>query len=145
LGLAVRGARFEVMTDSSKPVERLFPFVLRSRILIVGRETLWRLRGKLHFILITTDTSANSREEILKGFADYPVIEHYVSADLERFFGLRGTKVIGFRKSALAQSIYSELKDYRIQKPALPIPPRRRVEKAEAAVSKVNAPRGHQA
>ena len=133
------------MTDASKPVDRLFPFVLRSRILIVGRETLWRFRGKLHFILITTDISANSREEILKGFADYPVIQHYASEDLERFFGLRGTKVIGFRKSALAQSIYSELKAHRIHKPAAPIPPVRREERPQGAGSKAKAPRSPQA
>src|SRR5690242_1010944 len=37
----------------SKPVERLFPFVLRSRNLIVGRDTLSRSKSKLHFVLIT--------------------------------------------------------------------------------------------
>ena len=108
------------MTDPapSKPVERLFPFVLKSRALIVGRDTLARSKGKLHFMLITTDISENSREQILSDFAHYPVVQHYSETDLEKFFGVQGTKVVGFAKSGLAQSIYAELKQYRINKPA---------------------------
>ena len=108
------------MTDPSpaKSVERLFPFVLKSRALIVGRETLARSKGRLHFVLITTDISENSREQILKDFAHYPVVQHYTEADMERFFQLKGTRVVGFAKSGLAQSIYAELKQHRINKPA---------------------------
>lgn len=102
---------------STKPVERLFPFVLRSRSLILGRETLIRSKGRLHFILITDDLSENSREEVLKDFRHYPVVQHYPSADLETHFKIKGAKVIGFQKSGLAQSIYAELKAYRINKP----------------------------
>lgn len=107
-----------------KPVERLFPFVLRSRNLIVGRENLARSKSKLHFVLITDDLSQGSREDILLGFKHYPVIQHYVSADLERFFGLKGAKVIGFQKSGLAQSLYAELRDYRINRVVKPTKPR---------------------
>jgi hypothetical protein len=99
-------------------VERLFPFVLRTRTLLVGRDTLRRSKRKLHFILITRDLSANSRELVLKDFAHYPIVEHYTEADVEKFFGLKGTKVVGFAKSGLAQSIYAELKLRRINKPA---------------------------
>src|SRR6187397_1498096 len=88
----------------TKSVERMFPFVLRSRGLIVGRETLIRSKGRLHFILITHDLSENSRQEVLKDFMHYPVVQHYSSADLETHFKLRGAKVIGFQKSGLAQS-----------------------------------------
>ena len=102
----------------SKNVDRLFPFVLRARILLVGRETLQRSKSRLHFVLLTTDLSDKSREELLSEFHHYPVVQHYASADLERFFGLRGTKVLGFQKSHLAQSIYRELKAYRLNKPA---------------------------
>jgi hypothetical protein len=101
------------------PVERLFPLVLRSRILIVGRETIRRSKSKLHFVLITRDISENSREEMLKTFQHYPVVQHYLSADLEEHFGLKGAKVIGFAKSTLAQSIYAELKQHRLNKPAV--------------------------
>jgi hypothetical protein len=49
--------------SSAKPVERLFPFALRARILIVGREALLRSKSRLHFILITHDLSENSRKK----------------------------------------------------------------------------------
>lgn len=101
-----------------KPVERLFPFVLRSGILLVGRETLLRSKSKLHFVLITTDLSENSRAEILSEFAHYPIVQHYQSEDLEKHFGLKGAKVIGFAKSGLAQSLYAELKQHRLNPPA---------------------------
>jgi translation initiation factor 1 len=100
-----------------KPVERLFPFVLRSRNLIVGRDTLSRSKSKLHFVLITTDLSENSRDEILAEFAHYPVVQPYQTHDLKTHFGLEGAKVVGFAKSGLAQSLYAELKQYRLNKP----------------------------
>ena len=102
---------------STKSVERLFPFVLKARALIVGRDTLVRSKSNLHFILITTDISENSRQQILKDYAHYPVVQHYTEADVEKFFALKSTKVLGFTKSGLAQSIYAELKQYRINKP----------------------------
>jgi hypothetical protein len=104
----------------AKPVERLFPFVLRSRKLLVGRETLLRSKSRLHFVLITSDLSEQSRAAVLSDFAHYPVVQHYTSEQLEQFFGLRGTKVIGFEKSGLAQSIYAELKQHRLNKPGQP-------------------------
>jgi len=110
------------MSDEPKPagVERLFPFVLRSRILLVGRDTLRHSRGRLHFVLVTTDLSDGSREQMLRDFAAYPVVQHYTSVELERHFGVRGTKVVGFAKSQLAQSIYAELKAHRINREANP-------------------------
>src|SRR3954454_8010474 len=104
-------------SPATGPVERMFPFVLRSRNLLIGRDTLLRSKSKLHFVLITTDISENSRTEILSEFAHYPVVQHYQSEDLEKHFGLKGTKVIGFAKSGLAQSIYAELKQHRINQP----------------------------
>ena len=110
-----------VRTESpAKPVERLFPFVLRSRNLLVGRETLLRSKSRLHFILITDDLSERSRAEVLSDFAHYPVVQHYTSPELAVFFGLKATKVIGFAKSGLAQSIYAEMKQYRLNKPQRP-------------------------
>ena len=103
--------------DPAKPVERLFPFVLRSRNLMVGRETLQRSKSKLHFVLITSDLSENSRAEIVSHFSHYPIVQHYTSEELEQFFKIKGAKVVGFAKSGLAQSIYAELKQYRINKP----------------------------
>lgn len=106
-----------------KSVERLFPFVLRARSLIIGRDTLIRSKSNLHFILITHDISETSRKEILADFKHYPVVQHYTSEDLEKFFKLKGTKAVGFAKSGLAQSIYAELKEYRINQPMNPTKP----------------------
>lgn len=106
--------------DGGKSVERLFPFVIKARALIVGRDTLARSKGRLHFVLITTDVSENSRAQILKDFEHYPVVQHYTEADFEKHFGLKGTKVLGFAKSGLAQSIYAELKPHRINRPVIP-------------------------
>ena len=100
-----------------RPEEVLFPFVLRSRILIVGRDTLARSKSNLHFVLITRDISETSRTEILSDFKHYPVIQHYTTEDMETYFGIKGAKVIGFKKSGLAQSIYAALKNNRINKP----------------------------
>jgi len=107
------------MTDSlsPKPVERLYPFVLKARILLIGRDTLRRSKSKLHFVLITTDLSEGSRVEILKDFAHYPIVQKYNSAELDTHFGIKGAKVIGFAKSNLAQSIYAEMKESRINQP----------------------------
>jgi hypothetical protein len=104
----------------AKPVERLFPFVMRSRALLVGRDTLRRSKSRLHFVLITLDISEQSRAEVLSDFAHYPVVQLYTSAELEQFFGVKGAKVIGFKKSGLAQSVYAELKQHRLNKPAKP-------------------------
>lgn len=92
---------------------------MKARALILGRESMWHGRSKLHFILVTHDVSENSRKEILKDFAPYPIVQRYTSAELEKFFGVKGTKVVGFAKSGLAQSIYAELKPYRINKPVV--------------------------
>ena len=109
---------------STRSVERLFPFVLRAKILMIGRETLRANKGKLHFVLVTEDISESVRAEILLDFKHYPVVQHYGPADLEKFFGIKGAKTIGFTKSGLAQSIYAELKAYRINRPVTPTKPK---------------------
>jgi hypothetical protein len=104
----------------AKNVERLFPFVLKTRGLVVGRDALRANKGKLHFVLITTDIAESSREEVLKDFIHYPVVQHFTAAELETFFKAKGFKAVGFIKSGLAQSIYAELKAYRINRPFVP-------------------------
>ena len=108
---------------SPKPVERLFPFVMRSRILLVGRDILRHNKSRLHFVLITHDISEQSRAQMLSDFAHYPVVQHFTSAQLEQFFGVKGAKVVGFAKSGLAQSIYAELKEHRLNKPVERVAP----------------------
>jgi len=101
----------------AKKVERLFPFVVRAKKLIVGREALAHSRRRLHSVLISTDISASSKNEILRDFADYPILQKYASSEFEQFFGVRNAKVLGFEKSTLAKSIYSELKAHRVNVP----------------------------
>ncbi len=113
------------MSDAPQPgPERLFPFVLRSRILIVGRDMLRRSKSKLQFVLVATDASDGVRAEVLSDFAHYPVVQHYAASELEKLLGVKGAKVIGFAKSGLAQSLYSELKPHRINAPLHPAKPR---------------------
>ena len=116
---------FKIMSDSepTHPVERLFPFVKRTGILLVGRERLRGNLGKLHFVLITEDIADASRDEVLKDFKHYPVVQFFLPADLERNFGIKGCRAIGFMKSGLAQSIYAELKEHRINRPVQSPPP----------------------
>ena len=93
---------------------------------MVGRDTLRRSKSRLHFVLITRDISDAGRAEILSDFAHYPVVQHYTAEELEGFFKIKGAKVIGFQKSGLAQSLYAELKQHRINKPprgSSPTPP----------------------
>jgi hypothetical protein len=112
----------------ARPAERLFSFVLRSRIMMVGRDRLARSKSKLHFVLITNDLSETSRAEILSDFAHYPVVQHYIAEELEKFFGIKGARVIGFEKSGLAQSLYTELKEHRINRPVVPSRPAGRAD-----------------
>jgi len=67
-------------------------------------------------VLVTHDLSETSRAEILSDFAYYPVVQHYASEELEKLFGIKGAKVIGFEKSGLDQSLYAELKAHRRRK-----------------------------
>ena len=102
---------------AARGVERLFPFVLKARALLIGRDALRANKGKLHFVLITTDIAPASRAEVLKDFVHYPVVQHFTAADLETYFNVKGAKAVGFTKSGLAQSIYAELKEHRINRP----------------------------
>ncbi len=113
----------EISPSGGKSVERLFPFIVRSRKLIIGREALVRSRRRLHCVLIATDISENSKLEILREFADYPVLQKYTAREFEQFFGVRNAKVLGLEKSSLAQSVYAELKAARINAPQNRKPP----------------------
>jgi hypothetical protein len=108
----------EETKGGGKTVERLFPFVVRARMLIIGRDTLARSKRSLHCILISEDISPNSKEEVLRDFKDYPILQRYQSAQFTEFFNVRGAKVVGFKKSSLAKSIYAELKEFRINAPS---------------------------
>jgi hypothetical protein len=109
----------------SDTVERMFPFALSGKLLIIGREALRSNKSHLHFVLIATDIIEAHREEVLRDLKHYPVVQHYTAAELEHFFQCKGAKAIGFAKSGLAQSIYAGLKEFRINKPPVgPTPPK---------------------
>jgi len=112
--------------EATQPVERLFPLVLKARGFVFGRDALRTNKGKLHFVLIATDIADSSREEVLKDFIHYPVVQHFTAAELQTFFHFKDAKAVGFLKSKLAQSIYAELKAHRINEPFVPkrvVPP----------------------
>ena len=114
--------------ESANPaasVERMFPYAVSGRLLLIGREALRSNKGRLHFVLIASDIIPAHREEVLRDLRHYPIVQHYTAAELARFFECPGAKSIGFMKSSLAQSIYAGLKQYRINKPpAGPTPPK---------------------
>lgn len=95
----------------AKPVERLFPFARKSGALVVGRDSLYRVHRKLHFLLLTTDLSGSSRQRFEHDFADVTIVTGYTSDDLQKYFQFFGTKVLGFKKSPLTVTILRELRD----------------------------------
>ena len=93
--------------------ERLAPFMLRARVVEIGRQRLEQVRKQLAFVLVTDDIAENSRKKALQLFP-CPVFQCFSSNDLERIFGYRGTKMLGFRRSPLSSSVMKELKMYKI-------------------------------
>ncbi len=118
-GMATEDLVLKTPTPAAAKVERLFPFVLRARVLFVGQRAVLRSKSRLQFVLITKDISDRGRWEALRKLKHYPVVQCLRSADIARHFGLRGVKLLGFRKSGLSQSLYAEWKQHRINKPLL--------------------------
>ena len=95
----------------------LLNFVRRAGLTIVGRNQLLRSRSNLHFIILADEASDRSRAEILKDFAPYPIVGGITEAEIQKHFGLNGTRVLGIAKSDLAKSLYQTLKGQRLNKP----------------------------
>lgn len=98
-------------------LSKLLPFVLRAKLLVVGRERLRRSRNRLQFIWITTDLSENSYREILRDFAGRPVVQAARSSELEEWFGLHNAKVVGLSKSSLAREVLRLLGPWVVRPP----------------------------
>jgi hypothetical protein len=94
-----------------KPVERLFPFAVRARVLVPGGDSVGRLARKLEFVLIATDLAPRSRAELEFKLREVSKFVCYSSAELQQFFGIPGAKVLGFKKSDIARSIRRELQE----------------------------------
>jgi len=103
----------------SPSLERLAPFILRARVLEIGRERLSQVRNKLAFVLVTEDISLASRRQILTDFS-CPVFQCLTSEDIARIFGYNGTRLLGFRRSPLSAKIMQELKMCRLSQQPLP-------------------------
>ena len=93
--------------------EKLAPFMLRARTVEVGRDRLNQIKKRLACLLVTTDISENSKKEMLETFS-CPVYQHFTSQEIERMFGFRGTKVLGFHRSPLTVSALPLLQQYQI-------------------------------
>lgn len=84
--------------------------MLRAHQVLVGRERLSQLRKRLAFVLMTTDMSERSRRQFAAIFP-CPQVFAYTSEDIERIFGLRNTKLLGFRRGALADAALQALRE----------------------------------
>ena len=100
----------EIFAIVSEVFEKLAPFTLRANQVVVGRERLIQLRKRLAFVLMTTDMSERSRRELAAIFP-CPQVLALTSEDLERIFGFRGTKLIGFRRGPLANAALRALRE----------------------------------
>ena len=101
-------------------VVKLAPFALRSGIVVVGRERLQQLRAKLNFVWVSADLSPNSLQECRETFA-CPIVQVGQSSDFDRLFALRGTKIVGFRRSSLSANLHRALKSFALAR--APVPP----------------------
>ncbi len=84
--------------------------MLRAHQVLVGRERLIHLRKRLAFVLMTTDMSERSRRELAAIFS-CPQVFAYTSEDIERIFGFRNSKLLGFQKGPLADAALRALRE----------------------------------
>jgi len=96
-------------------LKKFSSFMLRARVVEVGRDRLTQIKNRLAYLIITNDITDNSRDKILQEFS-CPVYQCLTSADVEEMFGFHGTKVIGFHRSPLSNAVLPDLKPYRITK-----------------------------
>ena len=92
---------------------KLAPFLRKAGVVEIGRDRLLQIRNRLAYVLITTDISENSRKMVLESFP-CPVYQCLTSADIEAHLGYRGTKLLGFHRSPLANSVLADLRPYRV-------------------------------
>ena len=101
--------------DSLKP---LAPFVMRARVVSIGREKLLQHRNQLAFLVVTEDISENSRREILRDFP-CPIYQALTVEQVETLFQFHNTKLIGFARSSLSAQIQQLLKGRRLVAPSV--------------------------
>lgn len=100
--------------DSKRKIISLAPFCRRAGILITGRKKLELLGNKIAFILVAKDISANSLDEVLETFPALPVVQWGTSSDFHSLFGLENTKIIGVKRSSLAEQIFADMQEEKL-------------------------------
>ncbi|MBP5640511.1 MAG: hypothetical protein J6X55_13585 [Victivallales bacterium] len=109
--------------DSKEVFERLGPFMRKARIFEVGRERLHQVKNRLQFLLVTEDLSENSLKQMQRDFS-CPIYQALTMAEVEQFFGYRGTKIIGFRRHPLSNNAQAALKPFLMTADVPPSPPK---------------------
>ena len=97
--------------------KKLAPFLRRAGVVEIGRERLLQIRKRLAYVLISTDISENSRKMVLESFP-CPVYQCLTSEEIESLLGYRGTKLLGFHRSPLANSVLPDLRPHRVTLPS---------------------------
>lgn len=100
--------------NSPKKIITLAPFCRRAGILVTGRKKLELLGNKIAFILVANDISANSLDEVLETFPSIPVVQWGTSNDFHTLFDLENTKIIGVKRSSLAEQIFADMQDEKL-------------------------------
>ncbi len=111
---------------AAKPVERLYPFARRARAVLDGRPALRANVRRLHFVLVAEDLSEAVRAAVEEEFGHVPIVQRHRAAQLAELLGISGGRIVGFLKSAIARSIYSEMKDHRVAAPSRRLESKRR-------------------
>lgn len=123
-------------------VTRLYPFALRSRVVVTGRPALRANRRNLHFLIVTEDITAEGRDAAITEFSHVPVVQLHRAEETAALFGRADVRVIGFLRSAISQSIYAELKPHRIATPSVRLKGRGRGKSRDKGKGKKKKRRG---
>ena len=114
---------------------KLAPFCRKAGIVVTGRERMARLGGKLGFVVITRDLSANSRKEALQRYA-CPIAEWGTPAEMKALFGLDNAKIVGFLAHPLSKKLFEDFKPFVIAREMLPSRPGRAAARPEEPAGK---------
>lgn len=98
-----------------KEIAGLANFACRARLAVTGREKL-RRTGDLAMVLLARDIAPNSRDEVLRDL-HCPVYQCCTGGELGRFFGLENCRMVGIRRSSIADGLKAKLSSCRLTPP----------------------------
>ncbi len=96
----------DLTTDQNLRIGKLAPFARRAGLAVTGREKLARMASKLEFVIVTTDATDNTADEIAHS-VHCPLLRVLTSEELHRLFGLENCRVAGFKKSSLSAQMHA--------------------------------------